>query len=484
MKIAWRILKIVIPVVAVLAILAPYIPAAFLRGRVEYALSSSLDRPVSIGDIRFTFFPAGPVPGPGFTLDNVTIHEDPRAGIEPFAHMTELGASIRILSLLRGRLELSGINLDEASINIVKTNEGTWNFQMLLERLKEHDVPLPALRMRGGRVDFKFGDTKSVFFFNEADLDVSPTSYGSIDLRFSGAPSRSDHTKQDFGRFFIRGNWTESNQLDLRVEVQRSSLEEILRTIDPQGFGVHGELAMNAHVAGPARELKVDGKIELGDVHRWDLLPDGHSITLPISGTLNLRTETAVLVAANPPAFIMNVRVRNYLSHPELSANAGLQAMPLAAWVQTARHMGAMVPENLVVSGAVSGNVVYNSANGLTGSLVAAEPSFKLPDSEAVTAPEATLAFRNEAVVLTPTAITMKPAGIAQIAQVEGSATLTYPHTLDLRITSRGINAHATQSFGLPPLPLANGAAEGIWRGAVRLREGEWTSDVPGKQLK
>jgi hypothetical protein len=320
-----------------------------------------------------------------------------------------------------------------------------------------------------------------VFFFNEADLDVSPSVSGAIDLRFSGAPSRSDHTKQDFGRFFIRGKWLESNQLDLRVELQRSSLEEILRLIDPQGFGVHGELAMNAHVAGPARELKVDGKIDLGDIHRWDLLPDGHSITLPLSGTLNLKSGTVQLVAASPPAFIMNVHVTNYLSHPELSANASLQAMPLATWVQTARHMGAMVPEDLAVEGAISGSVIYDMSSGLTGSLVAAQPSFKLPDSEAVTAPEATLAFRNEAVILTPTAIAMKPVGVAQ---VDGSARLTYPHTLDLRVTSRGINARATQSFGLPPLPLANGASEGMWRGSVRLREGAWVPEIPGKQSK
>ncbi len=481
MKPVWRVLKVAIPVVAVLAVLAPYIPAAFLRGRVEYALSSSLDRPVSIGDIRFTFFPSGPVPGPGFTLEDVTIHEDPRAGIEPFAHMAELGASVRILSLLRGRLELSGINLDEASINLVKSNEGAWNFQMLLQRLKEHDTPLPALRMRGGRVDFKFGDTKSVFFFNEADLDVSPTSYGTIDLRFSGAPSRSDHVKQDFGRFFVRGSWAETNQFDLRLELQRSSLEEILRLIDPQGFGVHGEVAMNAHVAGPARELKVDGRIELGDIHRWDLLPDGHSITMPLSGTLNLRSETVQLVAANPPVFIMNVDVRNYLSHPELSANASMQAMPLSTWVQTARHMGATVPDDLMVEGAVSGSVMYDRAHGLTGSLVAATPSFKLPSGEPVTAPDATLAFRDEAVFLTPTSLALKPNGTAQI---EGSARLTYPHTLDLRITSRGINAHATQAFGLPALPLPVGVKEGTWRGAVRLRDGEWVPDSPSKQAK
>lgn len=476
MKRVWRILKMAIPTIAVLAVLAPYIPAGFLRGSVENALSSSLNRPVQIEDVRFTLFPSGPVPGPGFTLENVTIHEDPRAGIEPFAHMTELGASVRILSLLMGRLELSGINLVEASINVVKSSEGMWNFQMMLQRLKERDTALPALRMRNGRVDFKFGDTKSVFFFNEADLDIAPAASGTIDLRFSGAPTLSDHTKQDLGRFFIRGNWSDSNQLDLRVELQRSSIEEMFRLIDPQGFGVHGELALNAHVAGPPDELKVDGKVDLGDIHRWDLLPDGQTFTMPLSGKMNLRTETLDFVAATDPVFVLNVHVRNYLSHPQVTANAGLQEMPLATWMQTARHMGATMPEGIVVKGAVSGHVMYDGANGLTGSLVAAEPSFQLPDTEAVTTPSATLAFKNEAVFLTPTMVSMKPAGSAQVV---GSTTLTYPRTLELHITSRGINARAMQAFGLPALPLPGGAVDATWRGAVHLRDGAW---VPGSR--
>ena len=61
----WRILKIGVPVLVLLAALAPFIPAAFLRSPVESALANSLHRPVNVGDVRFSFFPNGPVPGPG-----------------------------------------------------------------------------------------------------------------------------------------------------------------------------------------------------------------------------------------------------------------------------------------------------------------------------------------------------------------------------------------------------------------------------------
>ena len=32
----------------------------------------------------------------------------------------------------------------------------------------------PAIHVRNGRVNFKFGDTKSIFYLTETDLDISP----------------------------------------------------------------------------------------------------------------------------------------------------------------------------------------------------------------------------------------------------------------------------------------------------------------------
>ena len=47
------------------------------------------------GPVHFNLFT-----GPGFTVDDVTIHEDPRAGIEPFAYVGTLEARVQLLSLL------------------------------------------------------------------------------------------------------------------------------------------------------------------------------------------------------------------------------------------------------------------------------------------------------------------------------------------------------------------------------------------------
>jgi hypothetical protein len=462
--------------IASLAALAPYIPAAFLRGRVETALSQSLNRAVKIGDIRFTFFPAGPVPGPGFSLQEVTIHEDPRAGIEPFAFMHELGASVRVFSLLSGRLELSGINLGDASINLVKTNDGPWNFQYLFDRLQTQDSSMPAFRMRGGRVNFKFGDTKSVFFFNAADIDISPYVTGAIDLRFSGEPSRSDHTKQDFGRFFIRGTSAATSRLDLTIELQRSSLEETLRLMDPQGFGVHGILAVNGRVTGYPQQLSLTGNVEIGDIHRSDLLPkEGQAWKLPIKGSLDLHNELLNIESTEPQAVVgMKFHAQSYLTRPVWNAAAEFHAMPLATLFSVARHMGATLPENLAAEGTVSGTTAYDQHAGLTGKLIVDEASLKLPGNDPLKTTMATLEVHSGAIHLAPTTIIVSP---SRVAQIEGNVALASPHALDLRITTRGLSVAAMQSFGLPDIPVIGESPQGTWSGWARYHDEKWSGE-------
>src|SRR5580704_13248387 len=159
---------IIIALVLVLAIgfAAPHFDIEFVRPKIARALERGLGRPVEVGPVHFNLFT-----GPGFTVDEVTIQEDPRAGIEPFAHVGTLEARVQLLSLLRHRLEFSSLRLDEASINLVKTDAGPWNFQFLLNSAPASTGAMPAIKMRGGRVDFKFGDTKSVVYFSNADLD-------------------------------------------------------------------------------------------------------------------------------------------------------------------------------------------------------------------------------------------------------------------------------------------------------------------------
>ena len=63
------------------------------------------------------------------SLEGVTIEEDSRAGIEPFAYANILDARFNLLALLRGRLEFSSLHLNDAAFNLVKPPDAPWNFR-------------------------------------------------------------------------------------------------------------------------------------------------------------------------------------------------------------------------------------------------------------------------------------------------------------------------------------------------------------------
>ena len=67
---------------------AQYFDAEFARPRIERALERGLGRRVEVGKVYFNLFT-----GPGFTVDDVTIYDDPRAGIEPFAYVAATGGA-------------------------------------------------------------------------------------------------------------------------------------------------------------------------------------------------------------------------------------------------------------------------------------------------------------------------------------------------------------------------------------------------------
>ena len=72
-----RNLLIALLLILALGVALPFAPVGFLKGPMERALARGLGRRVEIDGVSLTLFA-----GPGFSLSGVTIHEDPRAGID------------------------------------------------------------------------------------------------------------------------------------------------------------------------------------------------------------------------------------------------------------------------------------------------------------------------------------------------------------------------------------------------------------------
>ncbi len=466
----------------VLAVVVPYLPADILRPSIERAMQRGLGRKVTIGGLRLTLL-SRPVSAAGIHAGrghhrrgSARRHRAPGA-------CKSLGASIRFLSLFERKLEFSSLNLSDATINLVKTDAGPWNFQFLLENSPASSKRLPSIRMRSGRVNFKFGDTKSVFYFNDADLDVTPSRDGSMELRFGGAPSRTDRSTQEFGRFFVRGTAApESRRLDLKVELERSPLAETLRWMDPRGFDVHGTVALEAQLSGPPSHLDVAGQIQLADVHRLDLIPDEvGSLKLGFGGSLDLRGEHLDLQTTadrSVSPVVIRFRSWDFLKSPHWDAGVDLQQVPLATMLAVCRHMGATLPENLSAQGSVSGSVTYNESQGMQGRVVVRDASLTVPDEKPVEAPVATVDIAGRSMSLEQASVHI---GEKQSAEIEGSYDLDQPRSLDLKITTRGLSVASMRSFGLEAIPLLEltrqGSSQAIWRGWARYQGGDWSGE-------
>src|SRR5277367_4515413 len=115
MKILRRSLLIALLIVVALGLAAPFLRADRFRPRIQAALEAALNRPVHIGAVHLNLFT-----GPGFTVDDVLIDDDPAAGSEPFAHVESMQARIRWTSLFSGNVDFSSLRLDAPSVNVVK----------------------------------------------------------------------------------------------------------------------------------------------------------------------------------------------------------------------------------------------------------------------------------------------------------------------------------------------------------------------------
>jgi len=166
---------------------APFIRVDQYREQIRIGLERGLHRKVEIyGDAHLNLFR-----GPGFSVEKVVIYDDPGAGIEPLANVAELQTTLSLSSLVTGRLDFRTVRLVEPSLNLVKPDNGSWNALAVLAGAGEarSGGALPEIQVSTGRINFKFGETKSAFYLTDTDLTITPTREGA-EIQFSGRVKR------------------------------------------------------------------------------------------------------------------------------------------------------------------------------------------------------------------------------------------------------------------------------------------------------
>jgi hypothetical protein len=467
-----------VAVVLVAGVAAPFVSGARFKNRIREALERGLDHPVTIaGEVHFTLFS-----GPGVIVEDVLIADDPSAGLEPFAHVSTLTARVALSSLWTGRLEFGSLVLDEPSVNLVKTSASAWNIQPLVRRAIErgHASPVPNVYVRGGRINFKFGDTKSVFYLAGADVDLYAAQDGTFQVRFEGNPARTDRAAQSFGRISGRGTW--QRKLDLAVSWERSSLAEVAMLVAGRDSGVHGAISGTARIAGELSALNVKGRLQIEDLHRWDMLPlRGGAWPVTFTGRIDLPGERIEMSTAADLPVSLRLRGSRFLTQADYGFIIDIRELPATPVIDLARYMGVAIPGSIEIAGRVAGVVGYSSREGLGGQIVLLDGSAKAPSSSPVTFEKAHITVAKGKFQLAPATIYMQR---GQSAQVEGSYSIE-PGALEVRIATRSLRIGELQSgtgrlFGASSIPLLDNLRDGTWRGALTYRwdpenEGYWT---------
>jgi hypothetical protein len=400
----------------VAGLVAPLINAAHYKERIRRALEASLARKVDFRQVHFALFS-----GFGFSVEAVTIHEDPRYGIEPFAYVPTLQARLRIDKLLVGRIQFSSLRLVEPSLNLVKQRDGAWNIVELVERLRPpRRVPLnlfPVLEIANGRVDFKFGTRKTTLYIAGSDISVYPEPSGKLYIQFSGSPARTDRAGNGFGHLHGTANWyftprnAGDNQLEAKVTLDPSDLSEITTLVEGHDMGVHGTASANASIDGPAMALRVSGELRLQDVHRWDLLPGaGEQWRIAYHGNIDLLARTFSLEAlpwhaAAPTPVALEMRVNDFLAQPAWSVLARLAKVPAENLLPLCKRMGLPLPEDLSLGGTVDGAIGYSNRSGLGGGLVLSDLVATLPSVPPIRAAIANATISSDSIHFDPAVI-------------------------------------------------------------------------------
>ena len=476
MKKLRRLILIAVLVVVAAGLAAPFLSADRFRPRIQAALEASLRRRVQIGEMHLNLFT-----GPGFTLDRVLIGDDPAAGIEPFANVESMRARLKLSSLLAGRLAFSSVHLEAPSINLVKMASGGWNIQPWLEHRPQGGGgarrEVPDIQISGGRLNFKFGDTKSVFYISDADVDVYPNERGEIVIRFSGAPGRNDRASTAYGQISARGLLTNGpggeDQLNMGLRLERTAISDAVQLLNGSDFGVHGFAIADAKVTGPLSKLDITGNLNINDVHRWDLMPSqAEGWTIPYHGTLNLDAHQLDMETVAPDTKAAPVSIRfhlaDYLSAPKWAVAVLFREMPAASVVETARHMGAPFPPGVQVDGKLNGGLSYTSAQGLQGGMAVANALLKLPGGGSAECSDAHVTLANNELALAPVTVQLEH---GQTAELEGRYALDSSHAV-FRVATRDLSSEWMQSsvgqvIGAASIPVFTAIKQGSWKGWI-----------------
>jgi len=373
-------------VAIILLALFVYRPGANgLRKRLVHSIGMALGRGVEIDRVSLRLLPQ-----PGFELENFVVYDDPGFSAEPMLRAQDVSASVRLRSLLHGRLEVGRLSLKEPSFNLVRGPDGHWNLESLLERAahipaaptanrsSETRPVFPYIEADNGRINFKIGQEKKAYSLTEADFALWLASENQWGMRLVAQPVRTDFNLNDTGVIRVDGVWQRSSSLretplQFNMQWERAQLGQFTKLLYGVDKGWRGGMALSVTLSGTPRDLDVKADASLQDFRRYDIVStDGLRMATRCTAHYSSVNHVLSEIACLAPAGEGYVALRGSVAGPtgprvyDLSLSAkDLPVQSLLSLVQRAKKD---LPSDVKADGRVNGDVKLHTGVTVEGS--------------------------------------------------------------------------------------------------------------------
>jgi AsmA family len=354
-------------------VLPPLISVNRYRNRISELIASSLGRPVRLSSVKIRL-----LPWPGFVLSDLSVSEDPAYGAEPVLHAGSVTASIGLLGLWRGRLDIGSISVDDASLNLVRAAPGKWNLDSLFRTAvakagstgeARRDWRLPYLEATNSRINIKNQVEKLPFSLVNTDLEFWQENSGEWRLRLRGQPARTDVSlyQEDTGVVRLEATVHRAASLrelpvDLDLDWRQAQLGQLSRLVTGSDPGWRGDLTGELHLEGTADRARMTARLRATGVHRAEFAPaEPMDFDANCSLIYHYSRREVEDLACNSP--LADGRVGLTADLPNEGGlrriSFELDHISLAAGLDALRTLRSDVPPDLDVKGTVSGKISY-----------------------------------------------------------------------------------------------------------------------------
>jgi len=372
----WLALVALLALVAVLAgiFVPPFLSVSRYKSQITHLMAASLGRPVRLSSVSLRLLPR-----PGFVLYDLTVEEDPAFGAEPLLRASTVTAHIRLLSLWRGRLELSEVSVDDASLNLVRSLDGSWNLDSLFRTAatkagssnsaQNHAPPFPYIAATNSRVNFKNGVEKLPFSLVDTDLSFWQAEPGEWRIRLRGQPARTDVSLDLADTGIVELNATARKAPELRqmpihldLEWRDAQLGQLTRLGTGSDVGWRGDLRGEVHLDGTAASAQINTRLRATDVHRAEFAP-----AAPMDFDANCvfvyhySERSLEKLVCDSPLGTGHIRLAGDLpgnsARPHFSVE--FDRIPVAAGLDALRTVRSGIGPDLEATGTASGKITY-----------------------------------------------------------------------------------------------------------------------------